>query len=219
MTIPFHCIACGKSANVPDHFGGKNVKCKCGHVVAVASPEIDLNRVQFTAVQDPRQKAQPAATHGQPKLSKKEREEKLLAEQLGEDWKNPKPQYHQVAHEREHWMIEVWYAMQCSPLIAAAVFLGGIILICLGVLAFDSLAAQAEETQTFSRRRNRGFMLGPLLIGMGTLGACASLFVIIKGFGAPEMKDYPKSKSALVIGIMVFAALLMAGFILFRAFT
>ncbi|MEM7783313.1 MAG: hypothetical protein AAF623_08170 [Planctomycetota bacterium] len=221
MAVAFFCDKCGKSGTLSDKFAGKKVKCKCGHIIQIENPEVDLNNIQYEVVTDQRQRTQPRSKTI-PKLSKKEREEKELAARLGEDWKNPKPTYHQVGDdEGEDWPIRLFNAMLKSPMLALAVYAASLFVFALGVEMLEQRLAPPDEDPTevvagwspedsgnvrIQRRRNPAIYL----IVMGALGGIASLGVMCASLGVPELRNfYSKGKITFMI---VAAAVLSVGF-------
>ena len=83
----------GKS---PEKFGGKKVKCKCGTVGLVPQPvsadddllNMDLGEIQYQAVAPAKPKSKPGQNKsgkknsGKKRLTKRQREDKSLAESL-----------------------------------------------------------------------------------------------------------------------------------------
>ena len=59
VTIEFSCEHCGSSFNVPDSYAGKSAKCKCGRVLTIPSPVVDLSVDLSDMLPDPSAVALP----------------------------------------------------------------------------------------------------------------------------------------------------------------
>ncbi|MFK7768565.1 MAG: hypothetical protein AB8B55_15185 [Mariniblastus sp.] len=141
MTILFSCPHCAKTANLPKHFAGKTVKCKCGERVVVDTPPapgLDLGAIQYEAVDDPAPLANskvPANPITRVRQQKLKKENKVLSNKLGRNWRNrPNSQYQagQLSKSKS-WVKDVKETVQQGPVQAFWAFAFGVLLLCFGI--------------------------------------------------------------------------------------
>jgi len=209
MPISFLCAACGKSANVSEKFAGRKVKCKCGTVGMVPRPapkpdadllDVDLDAVQFEAVAPAKIQRPQVSNQAQP-LTKRQREDKALAEKLGQDWKaGPKSEYVQVNDEEKGWFGGAWGVIKSGPVPAFYGYLMGSVMVIFGMHMLIWFSEDSFSSPVGRRLRR----IPMFFISFGGFTLCAGLVMFFKGLSKPEMReDLTKTSISMMIGVAV----------------
>lgn len=217
MPISFVCATCGKSANLAEKFAGKKVKCKCGTVGLVPQPvaddddllNMDLGAVQYQAVAPPKPKAtsQAAGKSGTRKLTKRQREDKALAEKLGQDWKDgPKSEYHQVDDDDKWWVFEAWDVISSGPTQAFYGYLLGSVMLIAGLQMLIWFVDWSADTGASGRAGRRLLSLPIFFLAFGSFTSIAGAIMFVRGM-LDKKKRQELSKSS--IGLMVGTSIVM----------
>lgn len=159
------------------------------------------------------------------KLSKREREDQVLAAKLGQDWKaGPKSEYVQMSDpDNDSWILDAWDVIRRGPFHGLAGIAIGVALVCAGVLMFEWIAGVTNDDATtygLGRRRRGRFAVPFLLFGLGAMSVAGGIYVVFASLMHPDVqKHYSKGKLVFLIATSISLLIFVACFIAYRMVT
>ena len=174
---------------------------------------MDLGEIQYQAVAPAKPKSQPVAgqnksgkkNSGKKRLTKRQREDKALAEKLGEDWNDgPKSEYRQVNDESRGWMFDLWDVIATGPVQAFYRFILGSVMLVLGL---QMLIWFGIGDDGISAPGGRFLMRLPMFFAIfGAFASVGGLVMFIRGLCNKEKRDELTTSS---MGLMIGTAAVM----------
>ena len=162
---------------------------------------MDLNSVQFEAVAPAaNQKPQASKQTGTGPLTKRQREDKALAEKLGQDWKaGPKSEYVQVNDdENKSWFWQAWGVIKSGPVPAFYGYLMGSVMVIFGLHMLIWFSGEGE----LGLLKRRMMRVPAFFLTFGGFTSVAGLVMFFRGLCKPEMReDLTKTSVGLMIGV------------------
>ena len=228
MTILFSCPQCAKTANLPEHFVGKTVKCKCGHhvvVEAAPSPVLELDNIQYEAVDETAPLARgKGGTNpiGRAKSHKLKKENKVLSKKLGKNWRVKADSEYRAGSDRKRpsWVNNIKDVITQGTIQAFWSFAFGVLLLCFGIHMLSWGGAEIGISETAGNVSRLLVQCSFFLMIFGGFVAFCSFSLLCRAFFSGDIRQQfePKTATSLIGGtcLLVFVLVDFTTWIILR---